>query len=267
MPFEESWKKKSCSKFVLAHNGIFSEEKSWDNLDYLNCNDWLTDFVTSPHVVNPLSCDIYHCALRWKQLRYQFHGTAGYWLMILSLWRLHTNPRHRLAFKTAGFFTFQITPDRTRSSYFPPAQLFWHEKPRVVSRKHPSTGSTLQQLHLFFLLLVHQLPTPPTEPGIDAQFFTAIFRHLFQLRGAISNRKSAPEPVTSTPRANCNHFRKFSTRKSATLRQTTTLFRSASSMLVKNRENFHGLHTKAFCRSPTPPPPPPKAHTHTNAQR
>lgn len=28
LPFEESWKKKSsCSKFVLAHNGIFSEEK------------------------------------------------------------------------------------------------------------------------------------------------------------------------------------------------------------------------------------------------
>lgn len=100
--------------------------------------------------MNPLSCDIYHCALRWKQLRYQFHGTAGYWLMILSLWRLLTNPRHRLAFKTADFFTIQITPDRTRSSYFPPAQLFWHEKPRVVSRKHPSTGSTLQQLHLFF---------------------------------------------------------------------------------------------------------------------
>lgn len=147
--------------------------------------------------MNPLSCDIYHCALRWKQLRYQFHGTAGYWLMILSLWRLLTNPRHRLAFKTADFFTIQITPDRTRSSYFPPAQLFWHEKPRVVSRKHPSTGSTLQQLHLFFFCFsftnfqLHR-PNLGSMPSFSLRFFATFS----SFAGPFSTETPHQKPVT-----------------------------------------------------------------------
>lgn len=44
-------------------------------------------------------------------------------------------------------------------------------------------------------------------------------------------------------RKSCTHFRKFPLQKDTYLE---TLFNFASSMLVKNRENFHGLHTKAF---------------------